>query len=616
MRGAPFTSLFQVQKVHSQSYTTAASALATVDKGAVLVAGPPADLQEWLAGLPAKPGVHLLTLKRCAAPVLAGLNGTALPPQAARLHFANLHYRDAGPSAPRGRGWAWRYGYTAARAVFAALRSSPTARAFTTPEDVLDAMYNLSAIRTAGLTLGLYYRSTCRFDGDQECLCSQGTRTLAVRPALARSARPAHVYSSETCEVQYEPLRRSHTVAIVAGVAAGAVVLVAGAAAANFVAWRMNRRNNAWAPKDERQPFCIVFTDLQSSTHLWAAHPLQMPGVLDQHHRLIRKLIAQHKCYEVKTIGDSFMVAARSPPQALAFSLGVQRSFYSSTWGIDGLEELYHCNHCADGTSRGEGHGKGWGGLRVRMGIHYGLGTIELDPVTKGYDYYGSVVNMAARIEAACHGGQIAVSQAVYDFCNGRHAESYWTALGPQNLKGLREPVELWQILPAGDLSERQFPCLRVDHQANDQYTDLVSDADGAMTACSGAMSHYGRGATDYSLNLDAHFLEAHGGISYSLQDIRTVTVGLLMLLLAPADEAFRKQMLKKLCKTFRVQLQGIVGPPLETTVRNLVTRLLPSAIGQCHHLAPPTPSNGAGRPPSLSSLSNKSFGEGVHAFT
>ncbi len=30
-----------------------------------------------------------------------------------------------------------------------------------------------------------------------------------------------------------------------------------------------------------------------------------------------------------------------------------------------------------------------WNGFRVRVGIHYGLGDILVDEVTKGYDYYG-----------------------------------------------------------------------------------------------------------------------------------------------------------------------------------------------------------------------------------
>ena len=47
----------------------------------------------------------------------------------------------------------------------------------------------------------------------------------------------------------------------------------------------------------------------------------------------------------------------------------------------------------------------------MRVGIHYGSGEIKFDPVSLGYDYYGTVVNTAARIETGVYlwerGGRI-----------------------------------------------------------------------------------------------------------------------------------------------------------------------------------------------------------------
>ena len=51
-----------------------------------------------------------------------------------------------------------------------------------------------------------------------------------------------------------------------------------------------------------------------------------------------------------------------------------------------------------------------WRGLRVRVGLHYGQANIILDEVTKGYDYYGTVVNAASRIESVAHGAQVSLS--------------------------------------------------------------------------------------------------------------------------------------------------------------------------------------------------------------
>lgn len=45
-------------------------------------------------------------------------------------------------------------------------------------------------------------------------------------------------------------------------------------------------------------------------------------------------------------------------------------------------------------------------------------------------DYYGTVVNVAARIESVCHGGQVGVSQAVYDAVHHSLGNVAWDDLG------------------------------------------------------------------------------------------------------------------------------------------------------------------------------------------
>ena len=44
----------------------------------------------------------------------------------------------------------------------------------------------------------------------------------------------------------------------------------------------------------------MIFTDIQSSTQLWGSVPEIMAPALEAHHRLVRQVIARHKCYEVK----------------------------------------------------------------------------------------------------------------------------------------------------------------------------------------------------------------------------------------------------------------------------------------------------------------------------
>ena len=52
----------------------------------------------------------------------------------------------------------------------------------------------------------------------------------------------------------------------------------------------------------------LVFTDIQDSTRLWDGHLDAMQKSLQLHNHTVRALIAQCHGYEVKIIGDAFMV--------------------------------------------------------------------------------------------------------------------------------------------------------------------------------------------------------------------------------------------------------------------------------------------------------------------
>eukprot|EP00667_Euglena_gracilis_P034718 EG_transcript_61338 len=110
------------------------------------------------------------------------------------------------------------------------------------------------------------------------------------------------------------------------------------------------------------------------------------------------------------------MVTTSSALDALRFALDVQTTLYDYDWEWDGADDFYRETTLAftkavQGPSQGAEYSDLWNGLRVRVGIHYGLGEVTYDEVSKGYDYYGTVVNAAARIESIAHGGQVVVSE-------------------------------------------------------------------------------------------------------------------------------------------------------------------------------------------------------------
>jgi len=108
--------------------------------------------------------------------------------------------------------------------------------------------------------------------------------------------------------------------------------------------------------------------------------------------------------YEVKTEGDAFMVSFPTVTSALLWSFSCQSHLLELPWPQEILETV-HCQEKLDSD-----HNVIYRGLSVRMGIHWGQPVCDLDPITRRMDYFGPMVNKAARVSAVADGGQIAVS--------------------------------------------------------------------------------------------------------------------------------------------------------------------------------------------------------------
>eukprot|EP00756_Hemistasia_phaeocysticola_P061022 Hpha_TRINITY_DN4515_c0_g1::TRINITY_DN4515_c0_g1_i1::g.115563::m.115563 len=63
----------------------------------------------------------------------------------------------------------------------------------------------------------------------------------------------------------------------------------------------------------------IVFTDIQSSTVLWEAHPQGMHEALRTHNTTLRAVANQNNGYEAKVIGDALMLAFAAAVDAVHF---------------------------------------------------------------------------------------------------------------------------------------------------------------------------------------------------------------------------------------------------------------------------------------------------------
>ena len=186
----------------------------------------------------------------------------------------------------------------------------------------------------------------------------------------------------------------------------------------------------------------IVFTDIRSSTSIWECAPEGMCAALKIHNAVMREVMQVFGGYEVKTIGDAFMVAFASTADGVNFGLQVQERLREANWPASLLEEAPICAE----------QGSLWGGLTVRIGVNSGPVTVEQCSLTGRTDYFGHTVNVASRLESACKPGAVAVPCDLWDsVCES--CTAFADEIESLDLKGVSQAMFvrcLWPVSLAG----------------------------------------------------------------------------------------------------------------------------------------------------------------------
>jgi predicted ATPase len=159
----------------------------------------------------------------------------------------------------------------------------------------------------------------------------------------------------------------------------------------------------------------FLFTDVEGSTRRWEADADEMRIALADHDEVLRSAIEVNGGWLFKHTGDGVVAAFASPKSAVDAAVAAQRA----------LE------------------------LPVRMGL--ATGEAEL----RDEDYFGAVLNRAARVMAAGHGGQILLADSTAGLLSGVDLID----LGPRRLRDLTNPVQVFQVRVEGLLTD--FPPLR-----------------------------------------------------------------------------------------------------------------------------------------------------------
>ena len=135
----------------------------------------------------------------------------------------------------------------------------------------------------------------------------------------------------------------------------------------------------------------FLFTDVEGSTRRWENDADGMRAALAAHDKVLRSAIEEHGGWLFKHTGDGVCAAFSSPKSAVDAAVAAQQT----------LE------------------------LPVRMGL--ATGEAEL----RDGDYFGTVLNRAARVMAAGHGGQILLAESTAVLLSGVDLLD----LGPRRLR-------------------------------------------------------------------------------------------------------------------------------------------------------------------------------------
>ena len=166
----------------------------------------------------------------------------------------------------------------------------------------------------------------------------------------------------------------------------------------------------------------LLFTDLQGSTALYErVGDAAAYNIVRKHFALLAAIVRDHDGAVVKTIGDAVMASFSDPAQAARAALAMQAEIGSSARGVRDLV--------------------------LKVGVHAGPSVVVT--LNDRLDYFGSTVNMAARLQGQSTGGDIVLSSSVAD---DPAVRAVLAAMPKRRetvaLKGFTEPVGFIRLLP------------------------------------------------------------------------------------------------------------------------------------------------------------------------
>ncbi|GGO81786.1 adenylate/guanylate cyclase domain-containing protein [Marinobacterium nitratireducens] len=192
----------------------------------------------------------------------------------------------------------------------------------------------------------------------------------------------------------------------------------------------------------ERKTITMLFADLANSTeliqHLDAEEAQQL---IDPVLQLMMEAVHHYEGYVAKSLGDGILALFGAP---IAHEDHARRALYAA------LRMQHRMEALAGDIERRKGLQ-----LLLRVGIHSGevvVRSIHTEDLHTDYDPVGRSIHIASRMESVAPPGGTVVSESSYRLTRGFFE---FRALGPTRVKGVAEPIQIYELLAAGPLRTR-----------------------------------------------------------------------------------------------------------------------------------------------------------------
>src|SRR5215472_6339891 len=192
----------------------------------------------------------------------------------------------------------------------------------------------------------------------------------------------------------------------------------------------------------ERKTVTVLFADIKGSMDLIEdLDPEEARTIVDPALKLMIEAVQRYGGYVAQSTGDGIFALFGAP---VAHEDHPQRALYAA---LRMQEELKRCSDLI----RAEGRLP----IQARVGVNTGEVVVRSISTGEGRAEYAPVghsTGIAARMQALAPVGSIAATEQVRKLCEGYFA---FAALGPTKVKGVSEPVNVYEVTGLGPLRTR-----------------------------------------------------------------------------------------------------------------------------------------------------------------